>query len=113
MRVEGKIVGFELFGGLGVGGVVQQDGAENGFFGFDVGGQAGVESQVGKGGHIEESRRTRGPAGRTPAEEIEEKPSPSAAHRAQGLPQGRGILGICLKTCFGGKGASFIEGYGL
>ena len=43
---------FELLGGLGVGGIVQQDGAENGLFGVDVCGQSGVEGQVGDGGHI-------------------------------------------------------------
>ena len=52
MRVEGEVVRFELFRGLGVGGVVQQDGAEDGFFGVDIGGQSGVKRQVGDGGHI-------------------------------------------------------------
>jgi hypothetical protein len=51
MRVEREIVGFELFGGLGVGGVVQQDGAQDGLFGVDIRGQSGVESEVGDGGH--------------------------------------------------------------
>ena len=44
MRVEGEVVGFELFRGFGVGGVVQQDGAEDGLFGVDVRGQSGVEA---------------------------------------------------------------------
>ncbi len=44
MRVEGEVIGFELFGGLGVGGIVQQDGAENGLFGVNVRGQSGFEA---------------------------------------------------------------------
>ena len=44
MRVEREVVGLEPFGGLGVGRVVEQDGAEDGLFGVDVRGQAGVES---------------------------------------------------------------------
>ena len=60
MRVEGKVFGVELLGGLGVGGVVQQDRAENGFFGIDVGGQAGVEGEIGMRGHIFECRTLAG-----------------------------------------------------
>jgi len=56
VRVEGEIVFCEFFGGLGVGGVVQQDGAENGPLGIHVGRQAGVESQIGDGGHDFECR---------------------------------------------------------
>ena len=44
MGVEREVFGVELFGGLGVGGVVEQDGAEDGFFGLDVGGHAGIEA---------------------------------------------------------------------
>jgi hypothetical protein len=53
-RCESREKSFicELFGGLGVGGVVQQDGAEDGLLGVHIGRQSGVESQVGKGGHI-------------------------------------------------------------
>ena len=47
-----KSSGVELFGGLGVGGIVEQDGAEDGFFGVDVRGQAGVEGEIGDGGHV-------------------------------------------------------------
>ncbi len=42
---------FELFGSLGVGGVVEQDGAEDGLFGIDIGRQSGVKRQIGDGGH--------------------------------------------------------------
>ena len=52
MRVEGKIVGLELFGGLGVGGIVQQDRAEDGLFGVDIRGQPGYPGEIGDGGHI-------------------------------------------------------------
>ena len=44
VRVEREVVGFELFRGLGVGGIVQQDGAEDGLLGVDVRGQAGIEA---------------------------------------------------------------------
>ena len=47
-----KSSGFELLGGLGVGRIVEQDGAEDGLFGVDVRGQAGVQSEIGDGGHI-------------------------------------------------------------
>ena len=52
MRVQGKVVRLELLGGLGVGRVVQQDGAQNGLFGVYVRRQSGIEGQVGDGGHI-------------------------------------------------------------
>ena len=39
MRVERKVVRFELFCGFGVGRIVQQDGAEDGLLGVDVRGQ--------------------------------------------------------------------------
>ena len=52
MRVEGKVVGFEFFGGFGVGGIVQQDGSEDCLFGVDICGQSGIEPEVGDGGHI-------------------------------------------------------------
>ncbi len=37
-------------------GVVQQDRAKNGFFGIDVGGQAGVKAKIGDGGHKDKFR---------------------------------------------------------
>ena len=40
MRVEREVVGLELLGGFGVGGIVEQDGAEDGLFGVDIRGQA-------------------------------------------------------------------------
>ncbi len=52
MRVQGEVVGCQLFGGLGVGGIVQQDGAQDGLFGVDVRGQSGFQSEIGDGGHI-------------------------------------------------------------
>jgi len=52
MRVEGEVVGFEFFGGFGVGGIVQQDGSEDCLFGVDICGQSGIEPEVGDGGHI-------------------------------------------------------------
>ena len=52
MRVEREVVGFEVFGGLGVGRVVQQDGAEDGLLGVDIRGQSGVESEIGDRGHV-------------------------------------------------------------
>ena len=52
VRVEREVVGLELLGGLGVRGVVEQDGAEDGLFGVDIRGQSGVErSDVRQGGH--------------------------------------------------------------
>ena len=52
VRVERKVVGLEAFGGLGVRGVVEQDGAENGLFGVDIRRQPGVErADVRQGGH--------------------------------------------------------------
>ena len=60
MRVEREVVGVELFRSLGVGSVVQQDGAEDGFLGVDVGGQTGVEREVGDGGHFESLGRAVG-----------------------------------------------------
>ena len=47
-----KSSSVELFGSLGVGSVVQQDGAEDGLLGIDIGRQPGVESEIGEGGHI-------------------------------------------------------------
>ena len=61
MRVEGEVVGFEFFGGFGVGGIVQQDGTEDGLFGVYVCGESSVEAEVGDGGHI--SRKSRPEAG--------------------------------------------------
>ena len=52
MRVEREIVRLELFGGLGVGRIIQQDGAKNRLFGVDVRRQSGIESQIGDRGHI-------------------------------------------------------------
>ena len=52
VRVEREVVCLELFGSLGVGRIVEQDGAEDGFFGVYIRGQAGIESEVGQGGHI-------------------------------------------------------------
>ena len=43
MRVEREIFGIELFGSLGVGRVVQQNGAQNRLFGIDIRRQPGVE----------------------------------------------------------------------
>ena len=52
MRVEREVVGLEDFGGLGVGGVVEQDGAQDGLFRVEVRGQSGFQGEVGDGGHI-------------------------------------------------------------
>ena len=56
MRVEREVVGLDGFGGLGVGGVIEQDRAQDGLFRVDVRGQSGIESEVGDGGHREECR---------------------------------------------------------
>ena len=53
MRIEGEIVLGELFGGLGVGGIVQQNRAQDGLFGKDIRRQAGIARQVGDRGHIQ------------------------------------------------------------
>ena len=45
--IEGEIVGLDRFGGFGVGGVIEQDGAEDGALGVEVGRQAGVEGKIG------------------------------------------------------------------
>ena len=52
MRVEGEVVGFELFRGLGVGRIVEENGAEDGLLGVYVRRQSGVEGQIGDPGHI-------------------------------------------------------------
>ena len=54
MRVEREVVGLENFGGLGVGGIVEQDRAQDGLFRVKIRGQAGFEGEVGDGGHIKE-----------------------------------------------------------
>ena len=46
--VERKIFGLEMLSGLVVRKIIQQDGAENGAFGFNVGGQAVREIVVGR-----------------------------------------------------------------
>ncbi len=52
VRVKGEIVGFELFRGFRVRGIVKQDGAEDGLLGVDRRGHARVESSgAGVGGH--------------------------------------------------------------
>ena len=56
MRVERKIVGTDVFGGLGVGGVIQQDRAQDGLLRVDVRGQSGIQSEIGDGGHRDECR---------------------------------------------------------
>ncbi len=56
MRIEREVVWLEGFSGLGVGGVVKQDGAQDGLFRVEVCGQAGFESEVGDGGHRKECR---------------------------------------------------------
>jgi hypothetical protein len=47
-----KSSGFDVFSGLGVGGVVEQDGAQDGLFRVEVRGQSGFEGQVGNRGHL-------------------------------------------------------------
>ena len=47
VRIEGEIVGLDRFGGFGVRGVIEQDGAEDGALGGDVGRQAGFEREIG------------------------------------------------------------------
>ena len=59
MRVERKIVRLQLFGSLGVGGIVQQNGAKNRLFGVDVRGQSGVKGKIGDRGHIKECKADR------------------------------------------------------
>ena len=56
MRVEREIVGLEGFGGLGVGGVIEQDCAEDGLFRIQIRGQAGFEGEVGDSRHRKECR---------------------------------------------------------
>jgi len=51
VRVEGEILRRELFFGFGEGVVLEQDGAEDHFFGGDVGREACVESEAGGGSH--------------------------------------------------------------
>ncbi len=51
MRVERKIVRPDVFGGLGVGSVIEQDRAQDGLFRVDIRGQSGIESEVGDRGH--------------------------------------------------------------
>ncbi len=43
VRVEREIVGLDPLGGLGMGGVVQQNGAEDGLFGINISRQSGVK----------------------------------------------------------------------
>ena len=57
--IEGEIVGLDRFGGFGVGGVIEQDGAEDGALGRDVGGQAGFEGEIGGLHLVFVSRRRR------------------------------------------------------
>ncbi len=58
VRVERKIVRVDLLGGFRVRRIVQQNGAENGLLGVDIGGQSGVEArQVGNGGHRKSRRK--------------------------------------------------------
>ena len=60
VRVEREVVGLEPLGRLGVRGIVEQNGAEDGLFGVDVRWQAGVErSNVRQGGHTESVGRRR------------------------------------------------------
>jgi len=61
MRVEREVIGFEFFGGFGVGRIVQQDGSEDGLFGVYVCGQPGIKPEIGNGGHI--CRKSRPEAG--------------------------------------------------
>src|SRR5579863_717762 len=56
MRVEREVFRLEEFGSFSVGSVFEQDGAENGLFRVDVGGQAGFEGEIGNGGHRKECR---------------------------------------------------------
>ena len=58
MRVEREVVGLEGFGGLGVGGVIEQDRAQDGLFRVDIRGQSGIEGEVGDGGHLKNECRT-------------------------------------------------------
>ena len=53
MRVERKIVLRELFSGLGMGGIVQQNRAQDGLLGKDIRRQSGIARQVGDRGHIQ------------------------------------------------------------
>ena len=59
MRVEREIVGLDVFGGLGVGSVIEQDRAQDGLFRVDIRGQSGIESEVGDGGHLKNECRTK------------------------------------------------------
>jgi hypothetical protein len=47
-----SVIRVDALGRLGVGGIVQQNCAQDGFFGVDVRRQSGVEPQIGDGGHI-------------------------------------------------------------
>ena len=49
--IEREIVGGDALGGLVVGGVFEQDGAEDRALGVDAGGQAAFKGDVGGGGH--------------------------------------------------------------
>ena len=53
MRVQRKVFRLQLFRRLGVGGIVQQNRAENRLFRVDVRRQSGIEAEIGDGGHIQ------------------------------------------------------------
>ena len=57
MRVEREIVGLDVFGGLGVGSVIEQDRAQDGLFRVKVRGQSGIQGQVGDRGHLKNECR--------------------------------------------------------
>ena len=52
VRVEREIFGGDALGGLVVGGVFEQDGAEDRALGVDAGGQAAFKGDVWGGGHL-------------------------------------------------------------
>jgi hypothetical protein len=53
VRVEREIVWLDFFRGFGVSRVVEQDRAQDGLLGVDVGGQSGVEApEIRNGGHV-------------------------------------------------------------
>src|SRR5208337_3068322 len=58
MRVERKIVRRDVFGGLCVGSVIEQDRAQDGLFRVEVRGQSGIQGQVGDRGHLKNECRT-------------------------------------------------------
>ena len=76
-----------------MGGIVEENGAEDGLFGFDIGWQSSVEGEVGEGGHMKSLGRKAASAAVEICARFWKTGDAAGGNREQGTGNRTGLLG--------------------